>query len=97
MTPQRTNPTLRTVGAPAIDMPTGNIAQLFLGAIDRYGKPDALKYKKAGAWHSISHRKLYEDVKRAALGLQALGIAAGERWRSCPRTGRSGCYPTSHA
>ncbi|UCC47986.1 MAG: long-chain fatty acid--CoA ligase [Gemmatimonadota bacterium] len=79
MTPQRTNPTLRTVGAPAIDMPTGNIAQLFLGAIDRYGKPDALKYKKAGAWHNISHRKLYEDVKRAALGLQALGIAAGER------------------
>jgi long-chain acyl-CoA synthetase len=60
-------------------MPTGNIAQLFLGAIDRYGKPDALKYKKAGAWHNISHRKLYEDVKRAALGLQALGIAAGER------------------
>ena len=79
MAPDRAKPTLRIAGAPATDIAAGNIAELFLAAVDGYQKPDALKYKRAGAWHNISHSKLYEDVKQAALGLQALGIAAGER------------------
>ena len=79
MAPDRAQSTLRTAGAPATDIAAANIAELFLAAVDGYQKPDALKYKKAGAWHSISHSKLYEDAKHAALGLHALGIAAGER------------------
>jgi long-chain acyl-CoA synthetase len=69
---------LRAAGAPA-DIPEGNVAELFLEAVDKYRKPDALKYKRAGAWHNMSHKKIYEDVRRAALGLEYLGITAGER------------------
>ncbi len=66
------------IGEPA-DIPAGNIAQLFLEAVQAYDRPDALKYKKGGAWHSISHRQVYSNVKRAALGLVALGIKPNDR------------------
>jgi long-chain acyl-CoA synthetase len=69
----------RAVAGEPAAVPEGNIAQLFLDAVDNYRKPDALKFKEAGAWHAISHRQIYEDVKRAALGLEALGIGPGER------------------
>jgi long-chain acyl-CoA synthetase len=65
-------------GAP-FDIPAGNIAGLFLDAVDTFQKPDALKYKRGGAWLSISHGKIYQDVKRAALGLEALGLQPGDR------------------
>ena len=70
--------TVRVAGAPS-DIPEGNIAQLFLEAVDTHQKNDALKYKKDGAWHSLSHRQVYEAVKRVALGLQALGIEPNDR------------------
>jgi long-chain acyl-CoA synthetase len=70
---------LRIAGAPAADGHQGNVAQLFLEAVDRHGKPNALRYKQAGAWHDISHRQIYDDVKRVALGLAALGIEPGDR------------------
>jgi len=60
-------------------VPEGNIAKLFLEAVDTYKKPDALKFRKDGAWHSISHDEFYSEVKRAALGLAALGVGPGDR------------------
>ena len=69
---------LRVAGALG-GVPEGNIARLFLDAIDAYQKPNALKYKESGVWRSISHAELYADVKRLTLGLEALGIGAGER------------------
>lgn len=68
---------VRRAGGPA-EIPEGNLAQLFVDAVDRHQKPDALKYKKSDAWHSISHKRLYDDVKRTALGLEALGIERGD-------------------
>ena len=77
-TSERSTRLTRTAGEP-VDIPRGNLAQLFLDAVDTYGKPDALKHKRAGAWHSVSHKQVYDDVKRAALGLEALGIGRGDR------------------
>jgi len=75
---QETVSIVRTAGGTA-DIAEGNLAQLFLGAVDAYDKPDALKYKQAGAWHSVSHKRLYDDVKRIALSLEALGVEPGDR------------------
>jgi long-chain acyl-CoA synthetase len=69
----------RYAEGPRVDIPEGNVAELFLEAVDAYGKSDALKYKRGGAWYSISHRKVYEDVKRLTLGLESLGIGPGDR------------------
>ncbi|MGD2218423.1 MAG: long-chain fatty acid--CoA ligase [Gemmatimonadales bacterium] len=72
------SPVLQIAGAPA-DEPEGNVAQLFLEAVDRHRKPCALKYKKTDTWHDISHQQIYDDVKRVALGLAALGLEPGDR------------------
>ncbi|UCF18516.1 MAG: long-chain fatty acid--CoA ligase [Gemmatimonadota bacterium] len=69
---------LRTAGESS-EIPEGNVAELFLGAIDSFQKSDALRYKRDGRWHDISHGQLYEDVKRAAFGLEQLGIRPGDR------------------
>ena len=71
-------PLARSAGAPA-ETRDGNIAELFLNAVDSFGKPDAVKYKGGNVWKSISHRRLYDDVKRLALGLEALGAMPGDR------------------
>jgi long-chain acyl-CoA synthetase len=71
-------PVLRIAGAPA-DSPEGSVARLFLEAVDSHRKPNALRYKQAGTWHDISHQQIYDDVKRVALGLAALGVEPGDR------------------
>ena len=59
--------------------PRGTLTQLFFDAVEQFDRPDALQYKAGGAWHPISHRDLATRVRRAALGLQALGVAPGDR------------------
>lgn len=71
-------PVLRIAGAPA-DVPEGNVAQLFLDAMDSHRRPNALRHKRAGTWHDVSHQQIYDDVKRVALGLAALGVEQGDR------------------
>ncbi len=66
------------VGEP-IRLAEGNVAELFLEAVDGHRKAEALKSKRGGVWHVLSHEQVYDDVKRAALGLEALGLEAGDR------------------
>ena len=53
--------------------------RLFFDAVQKFDKPDALQVKVGGKYQPISHRTLAERVRRAALGLQALGLRAGDR------------------
>ncbi len=78
MATHRDTTILRHAGEPA-DIIEGNIAELFLDAVDRYQKPDAIRFKQGGAWQAISHERVYADVKRAAYGLEALGVAPSDR------------------
>ena len=57
----------------------GTITQLFFDAARQYDKPDALIHKVGGAWTPLSHRTVLERVRRVALGLRDLGLAAGDR------------------
>ena len=65
-------------GGPRNSVP-GTLTQLFFQACEQYDKPAALQYKAEGAWRPISHRTLLDRVRRAALGLQELGVRAGDR------------------
>ena len=67
-----------TSGGPRNSKP-GTLNQLFFTAVQKYDKPDALLVKVSGAFQPISHRTLAERVRRTALGLQALGMKAGDR------------------
>jgi long-chain acyl-CoA synthetase len=65
-------------GGPRNSVP-GTLNQLFFEACEQYDKPNALQYKAGGAWRPISHRTLLERVRRAALGLQEIGVRPGDR------------------
>ena len=56
----------------------GTLNELFFTALER-DFPDALRFKRDGAWVPISHREVGERVRHAARGLQALGAAPGDR------------------
>ncbi|MGI8619523.1 MAG: AMP-dependent synthetase/ligase [Gemmatimonadaceae bacterium] len=56
----------------------GTLNQLFFAALER-DLPDALRFKRDGAWIPISHTELAERVRHAARGLESLGASAGDR------------------
>ncbi len=74
----KTEDVMITSGGPRNSAP-GTLNQLFFDAVAKYDKPDALKAKVDGTWRSISHRTFAERVRRVALGLQTLGVRAGDR------------------
>ena len=56
------------------------LTQLFFDAIDRFSsKRAALRFKKDGAWHDITHQELKRRVHHAAIGLMELGVSPGDR------------------
>jgi long-chain acyl-CoA synthetase len=67
-----------TTGGPRNSAP-GTLNQLFLTAIERYRRPDALQVKRDGRYQPISHDTLLERVRRVSLGLEELGIRSGDR------------------
>jgi long-chain acyl-CoA synthetase len=67
-----------TSGGPRNSAPD-TLNRLFFDAVQRFDKPDALQVKVGGKYEPISHRRLVERVRRAALGLQAMGLRAGDR------------------
>ena len=67
-----------TSGGPRNSAPD-TLNRLFFDAVQKFDKPDALQVKVGGKYQPISHRTLAERVRGAALGLQALGLRAGDR------------------
>ena len=57
----------------------GTLNQLFFNAAERHDKPNALQWKSGGSYHALSHKTLVERVRRAALGLRAIGVTRGSR------------------
>ncbi len=73
-----TPPSGRKYAATPGDLPSGTLTDLFFHAIE-LDKADVLREKVAGRWRSISHAEVLQRVKRAALGLEALGLKRGDR------------------
>jgi len=54
--------------------------ELFFSAVERFStKRAALRYKREGVWHDITHRELAQRVKHASVGLMELGVNPGDR------------------
>ena len=69
---------MQASGGPRNSSP-GTLNKLFFDAVEKFNKPDALQYKKDGAYVPISSRELADRVRHVALGLKELGIARGDR------------------
>jgi long-chain acyl-CoA synthetase len=59
--------------------PPGTLNHLFFDAVAKFRKPDALQVKRNGRFEPISHDTLMERVRRAAFGLEDLGVRSGDR------------------
>jgi long-chain acyl-CoA synthetase len=55
------------------------LPQLFLRSVELHDKSAAFGYKADGRWVDVSHRDAFQRVYNAALGLQALNLAKGDR------------------
>lgn len=60
------------------DEPT-TLAEMFERTVRLHSKPDALNYKRDGAWHSISSDEMLARSRHVALGLYTLGVRHGDR------------------
>jgi long-chain acyl-CoA synthetase len=60
-------------------MDVRTLPQLVPHIVQRFDKPDALKYKREGRYVDISARQLQQEVESVAYGLLALGVEPGER------------------
>jgi long-chain acyl-CoA synthetase len=65
-------------GGPRNSQP-GTLNQLFLDAVQKYRRPDAMQVKRNGRFEPISHDTIAERVRRTALGLEEIGIRSGDR------------------
>jgi long-chain acyl-CoA synthetase len=55
------------------------LCDIFYHSTATFRKPDALRYKKDGAWRDISSEELRRAVEELSMGLRALGLERGER------------------
>ena len=53
--------------------------ELFFAAMETHRKPDVIRYKSEGAWHSVSWAEMLERVRDLALGFHELGVTRGDR------------------
>jgi long-chain acyl-CoA synthetase len=55
------------------------IPHFILESLRRHDKPDALSHKIGDVWHRFAGAQIIERVRHLTLGLQSLGIKAGDR------------------
>ncbi|MCA1623713.1 MAG: long-chain fatty acid--CoA ligase [Acidobacteria bacterium] len=55
------------------------LTELFLKAVEKHNRVDALNYKKDGAWQAISSTEMLSRIENIALGLYSLGLRKGDR------------------
>ncbi len=55
------------------------LAEVFLYAVGKYNRADALNFKKDGKWQPISSDEMLSRIENIALGLYSLGLRKGDR------------------
>jgi long-chain acyl-CoA synthetase len=55
------------------------LTQLFVEAVERHDRPNAMQVKVGDSYQPISHRTLADRVRQAAFGLRALGVQRDDR------------------
>ncbi|MEO8074124.1 MAG: long-chain fatty acid--CoA ligase [Acidobacteriota bacterium] len=55
------------------------LAELFLYAVEKHNRKDALNFKKDGEWRAISSDEMLSRIENIALGLYSLGLRKSDR------------------
>ena len=62
-------------GIPLFANEPRTLSGLFVQAVTKHNRPDALNFKSGGIWKPISSDELLERIGNIALGLYSLGIS----------------------
>jgi long-chain acyl-CoA synthetase len=60
-------------------MTIATIGELFYDSVERYRKPDHLRFKRDGVWRDVSSEEYRRAVEESSMGLRALGVDRGDR------------------
>ncbi len=77
-TDRATHTAVNDVRRSAGDLPT-TLVETFERACRVHNKPDALNYKRDGAWRAISSQEFLARIKNVALSLVTYGVKRGDR------------------
>ena len=69
----------QTEGVPLEPFGRETLGQVFLGAVDRFGSGEALRWKEGGQWRSLSHDEAADRVARLVAALRDRGVRRGDR------------------
>jgi long-chain acyl-CoA synthetase len=75
-------PPVRKAGPPVVPlarMERDTLTRIFYGGVDRFGGMEAIRFKRDGAWRSLTYREIEQRVARVAAALDSWGLAPGER------------------
>ena len=75
------------VARPAEGLAYPNVVAMFRGRVERSAQQPALRYKRAGAWKTLSWQQWFEASREVAAGLHILGVRRGDRVAILARTG----------
>ena len=62
---------------------------------ETHGEQLALREKDFGVWRRTTWREYFQNARRFAIGIYALGFRAGDRLAVAATTRRNGCTPIS--
>ncbi|MEO8647837.1 MAG: long-chain fatty acid--CoA ligase [Acidobacteriota bacterium] len=66
-------------GKPLLDDEPQTLAELFIKAVQKHRRPDALNFKRDGKWRSFSSEEFMTRAGHVALGLYSLGLRSGDK------------------
>lgn len=75
------------VPRPAEGLAYPNVVAMFRARVERSAQQPALRYKRAGAWKTLSWKQWLEASREMAAGLHILGVRRGDRVAILARTG----------
>jgi long-chain acyl-CoA synthetase len=64
---------------PLLPVERDTIPKIFLGAVDRFGRVEALRFHRDGRWETMSHPEAERRVAAIAAWLGSIGVRAGDR------------------
>jgi long-chain acyl-CoA synthetase len=67
------------ISVPASPGEPTTIIEVFKTLVQKHKRPDALNFKRAGSWQSISSDEMLARIRQIAAGLYSIGIRYGDR------------------
>ena len=70
---------MQNTPVPLLPVERDTLPKIFFGGLDRFDRPDAMRYRAQDGWKSVPDAEVERRVTAVAAALDAAGVAAGDR------------------